>query len=89
MRFLSKVPLYLLRVGLAVSILVNIIFLGESNQTTSARQYELKRRGYPNFVWLIDFIAEKVFGDHCHCLKAWINWRLIKITLDQVGYKLW
>lgn len=99
MRFRSKyntsaarwesIGLYLLRVGLAFSVLVNSIFGGESNQTTSARLWELnKKYNFKGYV-LVDFIAKKTFGDELHCLKAWINWRLIKHTLHVSGHKIW
>ena len=99
MRFRSKyntsaarwdsIGLYLLRVGLACSVLINVILRGESNQTTSARLWELYRTHNIKAYTLVDFIAEKTFGDELHCLKAWINWRLIKHTLHVSGHKIW
>lgn len=62
---------YLLRVGIALSILLNVILGGHSNQTFSARNWEWKRHGVLNIVWLID----KVLGRD-HCLHCWVYWKL-------------
>jgi hypothetical protein len=40
--------------GTALSILLNVILGGRSNQTFSARNYQRKLDGKPNLVWLID-----------------------------------
>jgi hypothetical protein len=60
---------YLYRVGIALSVLFNVILLGESNQTFSARNYGWKREGKPNGVWLIDRLSKK---DHCR--MSWVYW---------------
>lgn len=65
---------YLKRVGIALSILLNVILGGYSNQTFSARNYAWKKTGKLNLVWLIDFIAEKLFNDKDHCLQSWAYW---------------
>ena len=64
-----NVMLYLLRVGIALSVLVNVILLGQSNQTFSARNYGWKREGKPNAVWLIDRLSRE---DHCR--MSWVYW---------------
>lgn len=62
---------YMLRVGIALSVLFNVILGGYSNQSFSARNYEWKRQGKPNMVWLID----KFFWcDANHCLHSWSYW---------------
>lgn len=66
-----KAPKYLKRVAIALSILVNVILGGPSNQTFSARNYGWKRLQKLNIVWLIDFI---VFWDQDHCMHSWIFW---------------
>lgn len=65
---------YLKRVGIAISVLFNVLLGGSSNQSFSARNYAWKKANKPNFVWLIDFIAELVFNDRNHCLEAWVYW---------------
>lgn len=65
---------YIARVGTAFSVLVNVILGGPSNQTFSARNYNWKRNGKPNIVWLIDGI----FFDKHHCLHSWSYWILRK-----------
>jgi hypothetical protein len=60
---------YLVRVVTALSVLLNVVTGGSLNQTFSARNWELKRKGKLNFVWLIDLLLGK---DHCnHCWSYW------------------
>jgi hypothetical protein len=66
---------YLKRVGIAISILFNVLLGGNSNQTFSARNWELKRKGQFNLVSLIDLIF---FLDQYHCLTSWVYWRMRK-----------
>lgn len=62
---------YISRVGIAISVLFNVILGGYSNQSFSARNYAWKREGKPNLVWLID----KIFWfDPDHCMQAWSYW---------------
>lgn len=62
---------YFNRLIIAVSILINVILGGKSNQTFSARNYGWKLAGYPNIAWLIDLIF---WFDHDHCEKSWSFW---------------
>jgi len=66
---------YFSRVGTAVSVLLNVLLGGSSNQTLSARNYGLKRQGKPNFVWLIDRLF---FWERDHCMTCWLYWFLRK-----------
>lgn len=68
---MKKVLKYLERVGIALSVLLNVLLGGYSNQTFSARNYGWKRDGKPNLVWLIDSIF---WFDPNHCLDAWSYW---------------
>ena len=43
---------YLRRILIAISILTNVVLGGSLNQTLSARNWEWKRKGKPNLVWL-------------------------------------
>ena len=65
---------YLKRVGISLSVLFNVLLGGYSNQSFSARNYDWKRREKLNLVWLIDYVAKKVFKDKDHCLSAWVYW---------------
>ena len=65
---------YIKRVGIAISVLFNVLLGGSSNQSFSARNYHWKKNGKPNGVIVIDFIASKLFNDHSHCLSAWVYW---------------
>lgn len=68
---LNAIYKYFKRVGIALSVLLNTILGGYSNQTFSARNYAWKREGKPNLVWLID----KIFWfDPNHCLESWVYW---------------
>ena len=64
---------YLYRVGIALSVLLNVILGGYSNQTFSARNWEWKRQGKYNIVWLIDWML----GED-HCIVCWTYWRVRK-----------
>lgn len=66
---------YFSRVGTAASVLLNVLIGGRSNQTLSARNYELKRVNKPNLVWLIDILF---FWDKNHCMNSWLYWFLRK-----------
>lgn len=68
---IQNVIKYLQRVGTAVSVLLNVLLGGSSNQTLSARNYELKRQGKPNCVWFIDKIF---FLEENHCMTSWSYW---------------
>lgn len=70
-RMKTKILKYLERVGIALSILINVILGGSSNQTFSARNYGWKKVGKLNIVWLIDFL---IFWDKDHCLHSWLYW---------------
>lgn len=66
-----KVSDYLRRIIIASSILLNVLLGGHSNQTLSARQYELKRKKKLHLVWLIDRIF---WWDIEHCMMSWVYW---------------
>lgn len=66
---------YLERVMIAFSVLFNVIFGGRANQTFSARNYEWKKQGKLNIVWLIDSIF---FFDPDHCMMSWLYWSTAK-----------
>jgi hypothetical protein len=72
---MQKMIKYLQRVGIAVSVLFNVITGGHSNQSFSARNYAWKRDGKPNLVWLIDTIF---WFDPDHCAQAWSYWVIRK-----------
>jgi hypothetical protein len=69
---------YFNRIFITLSILLNVLTGGKSNQTFSARNYEWKVQNKPNLVWLIDFIFEYFFNDPGHCLLAYAFWLTIK-----------
>ena len=66
---------YIERVGIALSVLLNVLLGGPSNQTFSARNWGWKRQNKPNIVWLIDKIF---FYEYQHCMTAWVYWRVRK-----------
>jgi hypothetical protein len=79
---------YVSRIGIALSVLLNVVLGGPSNQTFSARNWGWKRNKKPNLVWLIDalcdileIIINKItFTDYKvdfsdHCMTSWIYWR--------------
>ena len=62
--------LYIKRVLIAFSVLVNVILGGMNNQTFSARNWQWKRERKPNLVWLIDLVVGKG-----HCSECWVYWK--------------
>lgn len=64
---------YLERVGIAVSVLLNVVSGGASNQTFSARNWQWKKQGRWNIVWLIDLLLGKG-----HCVQCWVYWQIRK-----------
>jgi hypothetical protein len=68
---MSKVFKYFERLGIALSVLLNVLLGGYSNQTFSARNYAWQLDGKPNIVWLIDIMF---WFDPNHCLDAWSYW---------------
>lgn len=73
---------YLKKLGIAISVLFNVILGGASNQSFSARNYDRKRAGKVNLVFVIDFIALSIFNDKNHCLDAWVYWFTRKSTYE-------
>jgi len=76
---------YLERLGIAFSVLLNVILGGPSNQTFSARNWAWKRSGYPNLVWLIDFIASWYEVNHCE--QSWNYWAFIIKKYGETRYE--
>ena len=62
--------LYIKRVLIAFSVLVNVILGGMNNQTFSARNWQWKRERKPNLVWLLDLVIGKG-----HCSECWVYWK--------------
>lgn len=72
---MEKIIKYIRRVGVALSVLFNVILGGHSNQTFSARNYEWKRNSKPNMVWLLDKLF---FMETDHSMYSWSYWILRK-----------
>ena len=72
--------MYLKRVGVQLSALLNVVLGGYANQTFSARNYDWKKRGLPHLVPIIDL----VLGEG-HCLHDWVTWTLLRDTLVRLG----
>lgn len=66
---------YFQRIGIALSVLLNVILGGSSNQTFSARNYQWHREGRFNLVKIIDIIW---FLEENHCMHCWSYWILRK-----------
>lgn len=69
---MTKIKDYLIRVGIAISVLVNVILGGYNNQTFSARNWQRKKDNKFNLVSVIDLFLGKG-----HCTKCWINWAIM------------
>ena len=62
---------YLSRIGIAMSVLFNVILGGHSNQTFSARNWHWKRSNKWHIVPIIDTLWYK---EPNHCLVCWTYW---------------
>ena len=72
---MERVISYFYRIGIALSVLLNVLLGGPSNQTFSARNWQWKREGKPNIVFLLDAVF---FLENQHCMTSWVYWRLRK-----------
>jgi len=70
MKFVGK---YFFRVFTALSVLVNVMLGGQLGQTFSARNWQWKKDGKLNLVWLIDFLCLPLETNHCS--HAWVWWK--------------
>ena len=77
---MKKIEKYFARLFTAFSIMLNVIAGGKSNQTVSARQYERKRRGKFNAVYVIDRFF---FWERDHCLESWVKWEIISYAIKK------
>lgn len=87
---------YLKRVAIAFSVLFNVLCGGYSNQTFSARNHDLKRRGLPNVAFLIDWFYYVLEEETDHCLNSWAYWytrkdlstaKVKQIKLENIHYQ--
>lgn len=71
----QKLMEYLVRICVAMSVLFNVLTGGASNQTFSARNWQWRREGRFNLVWIIDNILGKY-----HCVESWVDWETRELT---------
>jgi hypothetical protein len=64
---------YFFRVGIALSMLFNVMLGGSIGQTFSARQHEAKRNGKRNLSPFVD-----AFCGEGHCMRCWAFWKVRK-----------
>jgi len=60
---------YIFKVAITLSVLFNVVLMGELHQTFSARNHQRKRDKKKNLCFVID----KVLGSD-HCLMCWSRW---------------
>ena len=75
---------YLERVCIALSVLFNVLLGGYSNQSFSARNYQWKKDGKPNLVYVIDWVFFVLVGEIDHCMTCWSYWYVRKYREDGV-----
>jgi hypothetical protein len=56
---------YLYRVGISLSVLINVILMGELHQTFSARNHQRKRDKKRNLCVVIDKMLGRSWFDDC------------------------
>jgi len=82
---------YLERVGIALSVLLNVVLNGYSNQTFSARNWGWKRENRTNLVFIIDSVfnmfatlynilplRNELYNFSNHCKRSWTYWSIRK-----------
>lgn len=79
---------YFARIGIALSVLLNVILGGPSNQTFSARNYGWQRAGRHNLVFLIDAVSNLI-GFILTKVLTFIVGRHIVIQLDKHCLEAW
>lgn len=77
---MTKINKYFNRVFTTISILINVITGGKSNQTLSARQYERYRQKKINLVRVIDKVF---FWEKDHCMESWVKWEIISHAIKR------
>jgi len=91
---------YFKRVGIAISVLFNVVWGGYSNQTFSARNWQWYRKQLPNAVTIVDSLARGFMhvtniilklsrsnyrvDYNNHCMEAWIYWRVRKDVIHDI-----
>lgn len=84
-QYWKQVKKYLSRTFLCLSILLNTLLGGSTNQTFSARNWHWKKKGYWNLVWVINKIF---FWQSDHCQESYIKWSIINNAIyhyDLIG----
>ena len=92
---------YLGRLGIALSVLFNVILGGPNNQSFSARNWARKRNNKWNLVWFIDFCCviiayvinkinatiktETTVDFSDHCMTSWVYWRSRKDVIHDIN----
>lgn len=77
-----KVYKYFGRLGIALSVLFNVVTGGESNMTFSARNHQWRRDDKTNFCSIIDLM---LFWHPEHCRQSWAYWRLRKHSTESAN----
>lgn len=80
---------YLARIGIALSVLLNVILGGPSNQTFSARNWGRKRKGQANLVWLIDGVCDYILEPVTNFLLTYLIRTDIRVSLNDHCMTSW
>lgn len=80
---------YVARIGIALSVLFNVLLGGPSNQTFSARNWGWKREHRLNFVWLIDGVCDYVLQPIVNFTLTWVFLSDIRIDLSNHCMTSW
>jgi len=80
---------YFTRIGIALSVLFNVIWFGVSNQTFSARNWQLYRNGKTNMVSTIDLMAMTIGRMMKKSLTFFFGKDMIKFDLSNHCMEAW
>ena len=64
-------PRYLNRLLRSLSQTLNVLLNGDTDQTFAARNYDRKKKGLINAVFMIDLLMGR---DHCQ--YEWVDWKV-------------
>lgn len=84
-----KLVKYFSRIGIALSVLTNVILGGPSNQTFSARNWGWKREGRKNFVWLIDGVCDYLLEPIINFVLTYLFRNDIKVSFKNHCMTSW
>ena len=80
---------YIARIGIALSVLLNVTMGGYSNQTFSARNWSWYREGKWNLVWFIDGVCDYLIQPVINLLLTYVFRSNIRVNMSNHCMTSW